>query len=157
MSCVAACLFHADLVDPLLLRLVGTMERDRDLALASLFQRNDRLDTRATWPDFRINLCDVTRELLNTTPGLLNRETHKNQWAIINGPAIAAIHSVYDIPVSSGQIRDFKRLRSLDSEWFDAANLYAMHHLANRRIQEDSEWIQEIVRQSIPNPTHASA
>lgn len=146
MSCIAACFFNAGLVDLSLLRLVGTTEPERQQALSSLMQRHKELDTRSTWPNFRIQQDDLTREVLNSTPSLLNRETHANQWAVINGPSIAAIHSVYDIPTSADQLRGFKRLRSLDSEWFDTANHYAMHHVATRRLKEDPMWIQGLIQ-----------
>lgn len=151
MSCIASCLFHADLVDPQLLKLVGTTQRDRDLALSSLIQRHKQLDTRQTWPNFKIQQDELTREILNSTPGLLNRDTHQNQWAVINGPTIAAIHSVYEVPISDEQLRGFKRLRSLDSEWFDAANHYAMYHVATRRLKEEPMWIQNLIQS--PQPT----
>ena len=90
------------------------------------------------------------REILNSTPNLVNRDTHANQWAVINAPAIAAIHSAYGVTPDQKLIRELKRLRSFDTEWFDAANLYAMYHVIDRRTKEDSDWIDRIVQAEKP-------
>ena len=146
MCCVTACLFHAGLVSPSLLKLTGTSLQDYQRALAGLFSRNESFDSRITWPNPRLKITDQVRQLLNSTPNLINRDTHRNQWDVINAPAIAAIHSAYGVTPDLTLMRDLKRLRSFDTEWFDAANLYALYHVLDRRTKEDADWINRIVQ-----------
>jgi hypothetical protein len=130
--------------DPSLLRPMGMAISDRDVEYARLLRYHDRFedyDTRTTWPNFRIDVTDEVRALFNSTPNL-SMYTHKNQWAVVNGPAIAAVHSVYGFPVTPNQVRQFKLLRAVDADWYDKANVVAMNLLLDRRFKEDNTCFQ---------------
>ncbi len=147
VSCVTLCFFGAQLTNTPPTGISATTDTDYQGALASLISRQDLFDSRQTWPSLRLRYSDEVHRLLHTTPGLLNQETHTNQWAVINAPSIAAIHAVYDIPVNRSQLEDFQLLRFFDTEWFDAAMCYAMSRLAHRRISEQSGWPRAIVEE----------
>lgn len=147
MSCVSGCFFHAGLIAHEHLRMSGTTTTDYRTLLTALIKRHDKFDSRVTWPSPELNVSSQVREILETTPNLENRETHENQWPIINAPALAAIYSVYNFSPDKSLVREFKRLRSFDTDWFDSANLFAMYHVFLRRNQEEADWIEKIVQE----------
>ena len=144
MACVAVCLWTAGFqIDLKNLRMAGpnqieglTMD-DRVREQARLIDQKTKFDTRNAWPNFKVEYSDEVREVFNTTPGLAIKDTFKNQWAVMNGPAIAAVHSVYDIQVSQEQVCQFKRLRALDPDWYDKANAVATFVLMQQRLNND--------------------
>lgn len=138
MACIALCFWRTGIeFDNHLLRIKGLTIDDRDRELTRLIYQKSKFDTRYTWPNFKVDFNDKVREILNTTPDLVIQDTHANQWAVLNGPAIAAIHTVYGFPVSMDQICQFKRLRALDPEWYDKANAIATFLLIERRFNEN--------------------
>ena len=145
MACIAACLFHAGLVSPSLLIMAGTSPDDYQQSLASLVSRHDKFDSRVTWPNPRLNISPQVRDLLYSTPDLINRETHANQWAVINAPAIAAVYSTYGLTLEPKLVQELKRLRSFDTAWFDSANHYAMFRVMTRRFEEETDWVEKVV------------
>ncbi|MCA9212842.1 MAG: hypothetical protein KDB27_07255, partial [Planctomycetales bacterium] len=144
MACIAACFFHAGLVPPTLLRMTGTSPEDYQRSLASLVSRHDKFDSRVTWPNPRLNILPQVREILHSTANLINRDTHANQWAVINAPAIAAVYSTYGLTPDSKLVQELKRLRSFDTDWFDSANHYAMFRVMTRRFDDETDWIEKI-------------
>jgi hypothetical protein len=139
LACVLMCMYRIGSFDimPTLLRPQGLDIATRQIEHARLVSHHDRFDTRSTWPNFKLEVSDDVRGIFNATHNLGILESHKNQWAVLNGPAIAAIHSVYGFPVTLEQIIQFKRLRALDTEWFDKANAIAMYMLIKQRFIED--------------------
>lgn len=147
MNCVTACFFFANLVDPKYIRMTGTTREDFEAAFAALVRRHERFDSRLTWPRLKLRECEQVKHVFESMLDLEYRDVHQHEWAVVNGPAIAAIYSVYGFPMTRQQVCDFKLLRSFDMEWFDAAHHYAMHQVATRRFEVEPDWIQQIVDQ----------
>lgn len=147
MSCVVLCFWRTRMgfdFDPQHLRIAGNDQleglslEDRDREQTRLIDQKSKADTRFTWPNFRIDFDETVREIFNSTRQLPIRDTFKNQWAVLNGPAIAAVFTVYGFPVSKKQVCQFKRLRALDPEWYDKANAIATFLLMQRRFNEET-------------------
>ncbi|QDT70359.1 hypothetical protein MalM25_33070 [Planctomycetes bacterium MalM25] len=142
---VSACLFTAGLVDkpPTQLRLSST-DSDYSVGFNALVSRHERFDSRQTWPSERPKYGSEARGLLEGTPGLLNTYRYSHEWAVINGPSLAAIHAVYGIPINPSQLTRYQRLRSFDATWFDYAFQLAMIRLIGRRSDEQPDWLEAI-------------
>jgi hypothetical protein len=115
---------------------------------ARLISHHDRFDTRSTWPSFRIDCSQDERDHLRTA-GLMfvtsKEESFKNQWAVLNGPGIAAVKAVYGDGIDSKDIIEYKRLRALDPDWYDIANAVAMSILLERRCKSEPNYLMEIM------------
>ncbi|MFM2218802.1 MAG: hypothetical protein RL240_3120, partial [Planctomycetota bacterium] len=105
-------------------------------------------DTRSTWPSFRIDCSKDERDHLRTA-GLMfetsKEESFKNQWAVLNGPGIAAVKAVHGDGIDSKDIIEYKRLRALDPDWYDIANAVAMSILLDRRCKSEPSYLMEIM------------
>lgn len=146
MACVSLCFWRTGFeLDPRCLRIGGDNQLeglsldDRVREHARLIDQKTKFDTRSTWPNFKVDFCKEVREIFNSTRNLPIRDTFANQWPVLNGPAIAAVHTVYGFPVSMDQIFQFRRLRALDPEWYDKANAIATFLLLQRRLHEDED------------------
>jgi hypothetical protein len=113
-----------------------------------LISHHDRFDTRSTWPSFRIDCTQDERDHLRTA-GLIfetsKEESFKNQWAVLNGPGIAAVKAVHGDGLHSKDITEYKRLRALDPDWYDIANAVAMSILLDRRCKSEPNYLMEIM------------
>ena len=72
-------------------------------------------------------------------------ESFKNQWAVLNGPGIAAVKAVHGDGLSSKDITEYKRLRALDPDWYDIANAVAMTILLDRRFRTEANYLKELL------------
>lgn len=141
MVCVVAALWSAGFeFDSRHLRMIGPNQiegltlQDRQQELS---RRIDQGRSRG-WPVFEIQTSDEVMDIFWSTPDL-NLDVAILNANVLNGPAIAAIHSVYDIGVSESQIRQFKWLRALDPDWYDKANAVATFILMQRRLNENPD------------------
>ena len=130
-------------------QLVGRLTLDvRTREHTRLISHHDRFDTRSTWPDFRIDCKQDERDLLRAA-GLMfetnKEESFKNQWAVLNGPGIAAVKAVYGDGLHSTDITEYKRLRALDPDWYDIANAVAMSVLLGRRCKSEPNYLIELL------------
>ncbi len=130
-------------------QLVGRFTLDiRTREHTRLISHHDRFDTRSTWPSFRIDCTQDERDLLRTA-GLMfetsKEESFKNQWAVLNGPGIAAVKAVHGDGLHSKDITEYKRLRALDPDWYDIANAVAMSILLDRRCKSEPNYLIEIM------------
>jgi hypothetical protein len=106
-----------------------------------LIRHHARFDTRSTWPNFRINCQNEEKRLLRTA-GLMIGDNHANQWAVLNGPGIAAVRAVYGNGLQAEDVHEYKRLRALDPEWYDIANAVAMYVLLKHRCYNDETYLK---------------
>ena len=130
-------------------QLVGRFTLDiRTREHTRLISHHDRFDTRSTWPNFPIECTQDEKDHLRRA-GLMfetsKEESFKNQWAVLNGPGIAAVKAVYGDGLHSKEITEYKRLRALDPEWYDIANAVAMKILLERRCNSERNYLMDIM------------
>ena len=115
---------------------IKDLENERRNMVASL----ERIDGHVRWPDLRLEVSDFVQEKLDEIERLQTTEMMQHQLPVWNAPVVAAVHSVYDIPVASEQLAVFRTLRSFNLPWYENANRIAVHLLAARRFASDFEW-----------------
>lgn len=142
--CVLMALWRAGFeFDPELLnatpdgRIRGLSLSDRQLEHTRLISQHTRFDTRYTWPNFKLGHSAEVSSILRSTKDLLIKGSLENQWVVLNGPAVAAIYTTHEFELSDELVRQFKRLRATDAEWYDKANAVATLILMSRRYEED--------------------
>jgi AAA ATPase domain len=109
-----------------------------------LISHHDRFDTRSTWPNFRIECDQAERDILRAT-NLMIEDGFRNQWAVLNGPGIAAVKAVYGEGLQAEEVVEYKRLRALDPDWYDIANAVAMSVLLDRRCKSETNYLVELM------------
>ena len=144
LSCAAMCLplvdsrlpqgHSAQELAPLFIRSVPSLLEKRAAEHTRLVAAHDSEDTRESWPNIRLPMSDEARELL---ADLLITDGHANQYAVFNAPALAAAHSVHEIPEPPELLPILQELRGVDPGWFDRACEIAMYILAGRRLTAD--------------------
>lgn len=129
-------------------QLVGRFTLDiRTREHTRLISHHDHFDTRSTWPNFRIDCNQEERDILRSAK-LMIEDGFKNQWAVLNGPGIAAVRAVYGDGLRAEDVSEFKRLRALDPDWYDIANAVAMSILLDRRCKSEPNYLMEIMESS---------
>ena len=118
----------------LFIRSVPSLLEKRAAEHTRLVAAHDSEDTRESWPNIRLPMSDEARELL---ADLLITDGHANQYAVFNAPALAAAHSVHEIPEPPELLPILQELRGVDPGWFDRACEIAMYILAGRRLTAD--------------------
>lgn len=113
---------------------------ERDRARTRLISAHDGIDTRISWPHYEV---PIARELLDDVRHIFISDCHENQGAVLNGPAAAAGHSVYGVPVTEEQLTRFQELRGIDPEWFDRCFEITSCLLAGQRFMQNRNWIKE--------------
>ncbi len=73
-----------------------------------------------------MELDDLVENGLSSINHLKVRDGNPQHWAVLNAPAIAALHSVLSIPANDQLIHHIHRLRGFDFDWFNVANAVAM-------------------------------
>jgi hypothetical protein len=111
----------------------------RNVEMARLIKQHDRYDTRRSWPNLRLNISEFTTERLNRIKNLSVQGRFKNEWAMLNAPAIAALYCMYDLEASEELVGQLKRLKGIDPDWFNVANATAMQQIFEHRLNEDSK------------------
>jgi hypothetical protein len=69
----------------------------------------------------------------------------RNQWAVLNGPGIAAVKAVYGDGLGASEVAEYKRLRALDPDWYDTANAVAMSILLHHRCDSEKGYLSKLV------------
>ncbi len=126
-------------------RRLNLEERSREhTRLISYHQ--ERFDTRETWPNLQID-CSRDEQLVLRETELMfsDSDSDKEHWAVLNGPGIAAVRVVYGDGLKTGEIKMFKRLRALDSDWYDIANAVAIKTLIEHRRTSEPNYLKELV------------
>ena len=146
MACVSACLWVAGLeLNPEALPLPSLQPN----AVESLLQRRqaemdrtinehntgDEADTREKWPSPQL---PFSTEIHSHLDGLVLKR-FRNEWAVLNAPAIAAAYAAYDIPPPENLILLLQQLRGVDPAWFDCAHQTALFVLCGKRLDQDSK------------------
>jgi hypothetical protein len=109
-----------------------------------LIAHRNKFDSRSTWPNFRIDRSG--EELANLRQCQLSIEdTHYNQWAVLNGPGIAAVKAVYEDGLTPDEVIQYKRLRAFDPDWYDIANATAMYKLLDKRCNSEPSFLADIL------------
>lgn len=149
MASVILAMFASDrfgiLFSESLQQLIGRFTLDiRTREHTRLISHHDRFDTRSTWPNFRIDCNQEERDILRSAR-LMIEDGFKNQWAVLNGPGIAAVRAVYGYGLRADDVSEFKRLRALDPEWYDIANAVAMSVLLNRRCTAEPNFLTDLL------------
>ena len=144
LSCAAMCLQITDgrlpqehsvqELAPLFIGSVPGLLKKRAAERTRLIAAHDVEDTRESWPNIRLPMSYETREIL---ADLLITDGHPNQYAVLNAPALAAAHSVHEIPEPAELLALLQELRGVDPGWFDRACEIAMYILAGRRLTAD--------------------
>ena len=147
LSAAAACLHFADATIPrdrnFTLLLPGSIKgllQDRELEKARLISSHGAPDIRTSWPLYEVSLPD---EALADAKDLLIDECHDYQKGVLNGPVIAAAHSVFAVSVGAKQLSQFQELRGIDPMWFDRCFEIASFILAGRRFLKSKNWLME--------------
>ena len=126
-------------------QLVGRFTLDvRTREHTRLISHHDRFDTRSTWPNFRIDCDQAERDILRAAK-LLIEDGFRNQWAVLNGPGIAAVKAVYGDGLRPDDVPEYKRLRALDPDWYDIADAVAMSVLLDRRCKAEPNYLIELM------------
>ncbi len=126
-------------------QLVGRLNLDvRTREHTRLISHHDRFDTRSTWPNFRIDCDQAERDILRASK-LMFEDGFRNQWAVLNGPGIAAVKAVYGAGLRAEDVSEYKRLRALDPDWYDIANAVAMSVLLDRRCKSEPNYLIELM------------
>lgn len=141
-TCVLTCMHFSGITMPSgVLTPQLLMPNSRDTLLARrvheygrLIDAHDRYDTRQSWPHFWISLNDEIRASVSS---IEVQDRYPNEWSVLNAPAIAAACGVYDIPCAEALVKQLKKLRGVDPDWFDAANEIAMFIFAGERLAQD--------------------
>lgn len=76
-------------------------------------------------PNFPIDCTDEEMQLLRYASVLIDYGS-QNEWALLNGPAIAALKSLCGQGLKLPEAVEYKRLRALDPTWYDVAFAFAM-------------------------------
>jgi|GEM_PF-5350915 len=146
LSAAAACLPFADPTIPqdqnfrlLLPRSVKELLQDREQEKARLIASYAGNDDQASWPLYAVSLPN---EAYPDAKDLLIGECHDYQEAVLNGPVIAATHSVFGVPANGRQLAQFQELRGVDPLWFDRCFEITSFILAGRRFANDPQWIK---------------
>lgn len=130
---------------PKLQKLVSRLTLDvRTREHTRLIAYHDRFDTRSTWPSFRISCSQEDRDILRSTK-LMFDEGFANQWAVLNGPGVAAVKVVYGDGIQAAEVAEYKTLRALDPDWYDIANAVAMSILLDRRSTSEPNYWMELM------------
>lgn len=144
MCCILMALWRAGFqFDPKYLNgtpdggIKGLSLLDRQQEHARLLSQHTKYDTRDAWPEFKLEYSEQVAQILRETDDLLIKGSLKNQWVILNGPAVAAVYSAFGFPVTDALVKQFKRLRATDAEWYDKANAIATLMLMQRRYSEN--------------------
>ena len=121
----------------------------RNVEMARLIKQHDRYDTRRSWPNLRLNLPEFMAEKLRRISNLSVQGRFKNEWAMLNAPAIAALHCMYDLEASEELVGQIKRLKGIDPDWFNVANATAMQQIIEHRLNEDSKCFSKFAAEVI--------
>jgi hypothetical protein len=147
LSTAAMCLSFADRSIPqdpnFQLLLPGsrrTLLAERDLERTRLVSPQDGTDIRVSWPQYDV---PIAPELRNDVKDVFISDCDENQQAVLNGPAAAAAHSVFGVPVTVEQLQRFQELRGIDPLWFDRCFEITSCILAGQRFAKNPNWILE--------------
>lgn len=145
LSAAAACLPFADKTIPqdqnfrLLLRnSANSLLQDREEEKSRLISSHAASDIRTSWPLYEVSLPG---EAQADAKDLLIDECHDYQKAVLNGPVIAASHSVFGVSVNEKRLSQFQELRGVDPTWFDRCFEITSFILAGRRFEKNEQWI----------------
>ena len=117
----------------------------RDFEKSRTIAQHDKYDSRTSWPNERLALTDFAMSKLKSIQGLEIKDRFQNEWSIWNAPAITAIYCLYHLEASGGLVRDLKRLRGVDPEWFSVANACAMQMIFEFRLKENGNCFKEML------------
>ena len=109
----------------------------RDIEMARLIKQHEKYGARHSLPEIRLMLAELVHEKLRCIVDLTIQDRISNGWSVLNAPAIAAIHCMYDLVAPVELVCQLKRLRGIDPEWFSIANASAMQMIFEHRMRED--------------------
>jgi len=125
--------------------LVGRLTMDvRNREQTRLIASRNKFDSRSTWPNCRVD-CSIDERLLLRQFQLSIEDSHDNQWAVLNGPSVAAVKAIYGDGLRPDEVIQYKRLRAFDSEWYDIANAVAMNTLLQKRCESEPNFLTDIL------------
>lgn len=147
LSTAAMCLSFADRnipQDPNFQLLLPSSRRSllaaRDLERTRLVSPQDGTDILVSWPQYDV---PIAPDLRNDVKDVFISDCDKNQQAVVNGPAAAAAHSVFGVPVTEEQLQRFQELRGINPLWFDRCFEITSCILAGQRFAKNPNWILE--------------
>ncbi|MCA9130469.1 MAG: hypothetical protein KDB22_25445, partial [Planctomycetales bacterium] len=151
MSCVVLSMFASEQFGISVSQLtnLNSLNFDvRERERSRLIAHHHRFDTRSTWPNFRIDCSQDERAILQQADLQIN-DRFQNEWAVLNGPGIAAVKAVYGDGIPAESIAGYKRLRALDPDWYDIANAVAMSTLLDRRCKTEPNFLSKLLEWSV--------
>lgn len=145
LAAAAACIPFADPSIPqdsnlewLMPKLAKRHLEEREQERSRLIAEHSGDNACDLWPQARIEFNAVTPV---DWRDLLFDDCIDHQRAVLNGPLIAAAHSVFGVSVDEQQLSVLKELRGFDTGWFDRCFELMSFVLAGRRFSKDEKWI----------------